>query len=436
MKSRIIVAGAGHGGLSAAASLAQAGFDVTVIEKKQRKDTGFDWHDTFRINCFTDAGIPLPPPESYITSFPLTFTNPAKTVKLSVPDTNDGTNCSMDRKYLINYLIKHAENSGVKFCFGTEVTGIIADSNGISGIVTTDKKKKSAIFADLVIDACGMNSAVRRLLPSITAISNDINSDSIFTAYRAYFSRRSETNPPHPYTVHLFHLKKPGISWVIAHKDYFDILIGRFGNELTDEDINEAIDDLQKEYPSIGNNIIRGGSVEPIPLGRTLPLIVADGYAAVGDSAAMTIPIMGSGIANSIRAGRLLADTVISHCADSFTRKSLWKYQYDYFTRIGNNLVIADKLREICTRISAEDIDYAMEKELLCQNDITSGITDGFSTGYIVQKIIKALPKLPVITSAAITLSKHNSIKKVLSEMPEEYDEELVMKWIKSYNDI
>ena len=39
-----------------------------------------------------------------------------------------------------------------------------------------------------------------------------------------------------------------------------------------------------------------------------LPMIVADGYAAVGDSAAMTIPLNGSGINLSMNAGKLLAD--------------------------------------------------------------------------------------------------------------------------------
>ncbi|MBR6940121.1 MAG: NAD(P)-binding protein, partial [Clostridia bacterium] len=42
---KIIVAGAGHGGLVAACRLAEAGYDVTVVEKKERNETGHDWHD-------------------------------------------------------------------------------------------------------------------------------------------------------------------------------------------------------------------------------------------------------------------------------------------------------------------------------------------------------------------------------------------------------
>ena len=42
MKGKILVAGAGHGGLSCAANLAKSGFDVTVLEKQKRENLGYD----------------------------------------------------------------------------------------------------------------------------------------------------------------------------------------------------------------------------------------------------------------------------------------------------------------------------------------------------------------------------------------------------------
>ena len=47
MGKKIIVAGGGHGGIAAGALLAKNGFDVTVYEKCERKDIGYDWTDIF-----------------------------------------------------------------------------------------------------------------------------------------------------------------------------------------------------------------------------------------------------------------------------------------------------------------------------------------------------------------------------------------------------
>ena len=70
---KIIVAGAGHGGLITAASLAKEGFDVTVIEQKKRKELGYDWTDVFNIECFANAGVPIPDNLNYSLKDNMTF---------------------------------------------------------------------------------------------------------------------------------------------------------------------------------------------------------------------------------------------------------------------------------------------------------------------------------------------------------------------------
>jgi len=65
MGNKIIVAGAGHGGLAAAADLSRRGFDVTVFEQKEKKDLGYDWTDIFAPRSLLTANIPYPPRSRY-----------------------------------------------------------------------------------------------------------------------------------------------------------------------------------------------------------------------------------------------------------------------------------------------------------------------------------------------------------------------------------
>ncbi len=153
--SKILVAGAGHGGLSAAAILAKNGFDVTVIEKSERKDMGHDWHDCMDLPAFTFADIPFPAEENFTRGLHMCYSNPKKTVKLLM-DSGPGTTSaciSIDRKFLINYLIDHCENNGVKFVFGCEITKAITEDTRVTGISVIMNGKEENLYADMVIDA-------------------------------------------------------------------------------------------------------------------------------------------------------------------------------------------------------------------------------------------------------------------------------------------
>lgn len=439
MKKRIIIAGAGHGGLVCGALLAQQGYDVTVYEKKKKRDVGHNWTDVFPLSSFEEAGIPLPPKSKYEPSHSICYTNPNKTVKIAMSDNSrpsKSSNSVLDRKYLINYLIRYAAQKGVRFRFESEIICPINDGNRVLGIVVKRNNKFYSVLGDLIIDAAGMDSPVRKLLPISLGIVNDFSDDQIFTAYRAFFEKIPGDEPEHNYTVHLFHMHEPGISWVISNKNYYDVLIGRFGSKLSEKQINESLNDLRESYPGIGKRIVRGGDVARIPIRRTIPKLVADGYAAIGDSAGMTIPMIGSGIANSIRAGRYLYNAVIADSEGNYTAETLWQYQCEYFNKIGKSLVAVDKLRSLCTTLTGNDVDYLLEKEIISKDAlaITGNNGSELTVLRIAQKVIKALPKLTMIANLTKTFARYSSIKRVLAEMPETYSQPAVKEWAEKYN--
>ena len=70
--------------------------------------------------------------------------------------------------------------------------------------------------------------------------------------------------------------------------------------------------------------------------------MVADGYAAVGDSAFMTMPFMGSGIEASMQAEKMLTEAVIKNCKKGYTAKNLWKYQVAFYKKLGALYAVID----------------------------------------------------------------------------------------------
>lgn len=435
MERKILVAGAGHGGLTAAVTLAKNNYDVTVIEQNDRENLGYDWHDAVNMSAFDMSGIPRPQKDKLIFFGAQRLKNPSGTVEIDVPNNNkDGF--YIDRKVLISHLINYAEKVGVKFLFSHKVLYPITHENKVTALNVSDGKRTYIINCDLVIDAAGMDSPVRKNLPKSLGITKDLNEKDIFHVYRVYFKNNSGAVTTPYTTINVFHLRRPGIDWTITQKDYVDILIGKFGfaGELTQNEVDETIDKYRQDYPFISKEKLRGGQFAHIPLTKMLPMLVCDGYAAVGDSAGMTIPLSGSGITLSMKAGRLLADTVINS-KGNFTKEELWKYEYEYFQRFGKELIIADSLKNISSFISAKQIDFLAEKKLITSDTLNFALKS-LSTKQ-VKNLIRAVPQLSkLIPPLFFTFKSYPLLPVVSRYMPEKYDEDKVKAWTKLYSKI
>lgn len=436
----IIVAGAGHGGLSAAAILAKNGFNVTVLERCNRESIGHDWHDAMDIPAFIFADIPVPPEESFRRGLHMCYFNPKKTVKLNMdggPGVEQSNCITIDRKFLINYLIDHCISCGVSFIFNADIKCAIADEARVYGIRAVIDSEEKEFLADMIIDAAGMNSPVRRSLPEELGIQNEIGVEDTFEIFRAYYENTEKYISDPNYSVFFFNCGKPGIDWVITDEEYMDVLIGKFG-EITEEEISTSLEDLRSTYPGMGLTPIRGGHTAKIPLSKTLPMLVCDGYAIIGDSAGMTVPLNGSGIDLSLQAGKLLASAVIAASEKGYKKEELWQYQYRYFTLFGNDLVPISILRRFFGVLKAEDIDFFLEKGLLTEKEIgmAGGNLSEISFPYVMDKLIAAIPKaklLPSIVRIAKDIPMLPSIHKM---MPHEWDDKKIQKWLEKYKEL
>ena len=437
MGKKIIIAGGGHGGITAGMLLAKEGFDVTLYEKNSREKMGHDWTDIFDKKGFFAVGLDMPAEDKYALKHDMSFYGPAERIALIQDTPKDELEIQMERKAIYDHIIEGAEKAGVKFVYGCAVLGPILFGNRVVGIRTEDGDK----FADLVIDACGVDSPVRSAMPSSTGIQNSSIEYEQFYVYRAFFNKTAEVEEHNKFKILMLPEGKLGISWVATEEEHTDVLIGRF-NELDRDEVDRTINHLRQSNPSIGTEILRGDAFVKIPVRQPLGVLVADGYAAIGDSAFMTVPIIGSGIANSFKASKILADAIIADKDCSYSAETLWEYQKNFYDKIGSALAPLACVKLMLTRLEGKDLDYIFENGILNAEDMTidadstslGDMLGGMSledmktkvTGLINNKVVlgKVIRLgLEIVKATAVTMA-----------MPKTYNRKKVLSWVKSYN--
>lgn len=436
MGKKIIVAGGGHGGITAGALLAKNGYDVTVYEKHKREDMGYDWTDIFDKKGLFAAGMEMPAEDKYKFKNDMTFYSPNMNIGLRQHVPQDQLEIQMERKEIYNHIISYAESCGVKFEYETDILYPVMLGDRVSGIQTD----KGTVYGDLVIDAAGMNSVIRRNLPEHLGIQNNVQPYEQFYVYRGFFNKTAECDED-KFKLLLLHQNQMGIYWVAAEENHTDALIGRF-TPLSEEDVDDALAYLRSKNPHLGDELVRGGQFVNIPVRQPLGVMVADGYAAIGDSAFMTVPVIGSGMANAFKASKMLADAIIEDTTDSFSAETLWKYQRKYYKELGNGFAPLACVKLLLTRLYSDELDYIFDSGILNADDMTIGAdsTDigsilGGVTKESLKKKLVGLKNNPVVLKKVLRCVKElGAAVAVTNAMPKSYSRKSVNAWVKQYN--
>ncbi|MBR5618105.1 MAG: FAD-dependent monooxygenase [Clostridia bacterium] len=423
MSAKIVVAGAGHGGIAAAALLARKGYDVTLVEQHEEAALGYDWRDCIQLYCFEETGLE-PPPESELEPlYNLAYFNPRKTV--CIPPRRERSSVSMfiERKYLVRHLLRLAGESGVRLRFSCRAESAVMDGTRVVGLKTAD----GVLPCDLLIDAAGMDSPVRRSLPDSCGIQREISrSDTLYT-YRALFEDTGESADMPIYCAYFYHCGNKGFNWVFRDGTYIDVLVGSVGG-ITPQIVENALSDFRADHPYLGQNLLRGGAYSKIPLRRTLPQFVCDGYAAIGDSAVMIEPLSGSGLTMSIRSAAYLCSAV--EAAKTFSRAELWAYEEAYFRRSLHTILHDDALKDVMMQMGEKNMDAMFEKKVITTKELNGGKQTASDMWH---KAIGVLTT-PSVAPALLRMVRRGRIEpRVIRSLPHEYDAARVAEWQRAY---
>lgn len=435
--ARIIVAGAGHGGLVAAIKLARVGYEVILFEKSAKNDIGLPQQDVFEKDTFNYIDLPAPK-NITICKNQLTFI-PAEstTAPLTMPQPEEEA-IVMERKVLINHLLSLAEKSGVKIHYNCPVIAPVILGSRVAGVKTFD----GDFYADLVIDACGVDSPLRNNLPQFMNINRQVKDFDIIYTYRAHFEK--DTVAPQPDTYYDILTQEDGttgFSWVVTEEDFVDILICRF-KPLSQNEVLTELRKISKKYPHISKNFIRGGQYNKIPVCQPLGVLVADGYAAVGDSAFMTYPVKGSGITYAMKAGAMLADTIANDANALYNTETLWEYQRRFFKEIGFTAGRLALLKNLLTYFTAQEINDIFKSGIFTTEDLSQLMTNKLDNFFGASGRALIKEKIRQVRENVILKEKFSNFilwmgKLAVTEtyLPNKYDRKDVQKWVDRYNE-
>lgn len=415
---KIVIIGVGLGGLMFAHRY-KGDAKIEIYEASEREKLGYPWCDTIRLSSFTDNELPIP-------SFAL---EEKKLFNITIPDGIGKIKqrekllkerAEINRKELIEYMIATLEPKA-SFNFGKRVRGLKKEDEKICGIVLETGEE---IDADLVIDASGGFSEMRKFLPLEESDFEPSPSETLHY-YRAYY----ENNPDAPElefdSVYLKMLGENAISWVrTAPEKKIDVFIAHT-ESLPTTFLFRAFNDLQFRNERLSSTpiFVKRGK---IAIRYPLSTIVFDGFALVGDSAYMSMPMTGSGMDNAMYAGSLLAETVNELGEKEFTKQNLWGYQARYFRALGANMYACDLLLKYGFSISDEDLSWFF-------NEI---LTESNGGRDIVEKLKGLVKKKKMAGSTLKVLSYALGARTAVSLVPPIYNENLIKVWTKKYNEM
>ena len=424
----VIVVGAGTGGSTAARVAAEKGLKVCLIDRKEKNKIGDKiCGDAVGTDIFDFLSINHPKGEELSCRI--------KGAKLYSPDKKNCIDLTDSKQagYIVNRiefgqrLLNEALDAGVEqFMDKTMVLDLLYNKNFVAGVkVKLKNGDKIDLKSKLVIDASGFYSPIRKNVKS-DLIEKEILKEDCILCYREIvkFSPQDlKVKDPEYISIMLNSEKAPGgyIWYFPKNESSVNIGLGTF-MDYKGKVKNLYQQNVFKEYIKTSKYeiISSGGGV--VPVRRPIWSCADDGIMLVGDAACQVNPLHGGGIDPSMRGGFFAANTALAAIEkEDYSINSLWSYNYSVMTSIGAEFPSLDLLRMTLQVLSNEDLNFALQQDLLSGEEILEISSTGrmdLSLLNMVTKAFKGLSKPNLLLDLNFLRIRMNEISKLYKNFP------------------
>jgi len=398
----VVVVGAGTAGCYAAATVAEAGYDVVVVERKDPDEAG-------HIAC----GDALKGADAFPEVIPESTLEPAMTNttvdhgRFEIPQTGDvleipvpGKLAVVDRWEYGRQVIRGAEDAGAAFDYGVVVTDVLQDDDGtVTGVRGKSGGEVQEYRADVVVDGAGSLSILQDVV-DFTGTTFDTNVDysQFCSAYREIVEVEEEV-PWNDALVFKPTERAAGYLWYFPRTGT-EINAG-LGFQMTEEPM-KLVDDLKRdlrERPEFAGAEVKDKLGAALPTRRPYDSAVAPGFIAAGDAAGHVNPTTGGGIAGAAYAGSYAGEAAIEAIEEGDVGEdAMWEYNERVMDHFGARYAALDVYNIFTTAVEVDDLMNllaALPGEKIAES-LYAGSTDLglLSKLSIAAKAIKSDPRL------------------------------------------
>jgi len=370
-----IVVGAGTAGCMAANVLASKGFNVCLIDRKDKESIGDKvCGDAVGKHHFDNLGLPYPSgdeKEGDIVGIKIYSPNRESVFKI----TGYGLTGFMINRYLFGQrLLKYALDAGVDLRDNMHVSAPIIEDGFVKGISATDLKngEKMKILSKVTIDASGVSAVIRRRLPSEIGVDIKVSREDEVICYREIRKLSREIEEPTFCEIYLdLNIAPGGYCWIFPKSDNrVNVGLGvasTLNHPNPKSQLYKYI--LSKPLFNLSSILHGGGGI--VPTRRPLDSLVGNGVVVIGDAACQVNPIHGGGIGPSMMGGKISGE-VIAQALESGepSLEALWPINIKFMENYGMKQAGLDVFRIFLQGITNADLDYGMKYQLITENDL------------------------------------------------------------------
>jgi digeranylgeranylglycerophospholipid reductase len=356
----VVVVGAGTAGCYAAATVADAGYDVVVVDRKSAEEAGhiacgdaLKGADEFPEIIGKDR---LAPAMTNTGVDHGRFEIPKEDTVLEIPV--PGELAVVDRWEYGRCLIRGADDHGVEFHYDTVVQDVKQNDNGqVTGVKATRNGRVREYDAEIVVDAAGALSILQDKT-DFTDTTFDTNVD--FSQFCSAYREIVEVEEPVEWDDAL--VFKPtqraaGYLWYFPRTDT-EINAG-LGFQMTEEPMH-LVEDLKRDLER--RSEFDGAEVKDklgaaLPTRRPYDSAIAPGFIAAGDAAGHVNPTTGGGIAGAAYAATYAGEQAIAAIEDGdVSEQALWRYNERVMDHFGARYAALDVYNILSTAVDVDDL--------------------------------------------------------------------------------